>query len=268
MSRPAILHINKVQPGDCIELMRQLPESCAQLIIADPPYNLGPTFGIAREWQHDDAWLNWCRVWLAECKRILSEDGNIFVFGIHHYMCYVQVALYDLGLAYRRQIIWHYENGFSNYRKSLATHYEPILWFSKGEKYYFHEIREPYKSVDRLRYSINKNGKVWTPNPKGRLAGDVWRFPTLAGRRFQSERVNHPTQKPLALTDRIVEHFSVAGALVVVPFAGSGTECVSAMRQGRDFWASEIKDEYVQLATERLERERSIQCQRRSSSLP
>ena len=153
---------------------------------------------------------------------------------------------------YRRQIIWHYENGFTSYRRSLATHYEPILWFSKSEEYFLKEIREPYKSTDRLKHTITKNGKVWTPNPNGRLAGDVWRFPTLAGRRFRDEKVDHPTQKPLALTDRIVGHFSEPGRLVVVPFAGSGTECVSAMSNGRDFWACEIKPEYVELARHRL----------------
>jgi DNA modification methylase len=161
---------------------------------------------------------------------------------------------------YRRQIIWHYENGFTTYRKSLATHYEPILWFSKSEHYYFEELREPYKSTERLKHQIIKNGQVWTPHPGGRLAGDVWRFPTLAGRRFRDEKVDHPTQKPLALTDRIITHFSAPNSLVVVPFAGSGTECLSAVNNGRRFWATEIKPEYVYLARERLARESSLQA--------
>jgi DNA modification methylase len=157
-----------------------------------------------------------------------------------------------MGMTYRRQIIWYYENGFTTYRRNLATHYEPILWFSQGADSFFREIREPYKSTERLRHRITKNGKEWTPHPDGRLAGDVWSFPTLAGRRFRDERVDHPTQKPLALTDRIICHFSAPGSLVVVPFAGSGTECVSALRNGRDYWAAEIKHEYVQLARRRL----------------
>ena len=94
---------------------------------------------------------------------------------------------------------------------------------------------------------------MWTPHPDGRLAGDVWPFPTLAGRRFSGERVDHPAQKPLALTDRVVRHFSAPGALVVVPFAGSGTECLSALRHGRNYWGAEIKSEYVRLARTRLQ---------------
>lgn len=250
---PADYPLDQIHTGDCVELLRKLPDESAQLIIADPPYNLGPSFGTEKEWVRDEEWLPWCSEWLAECKRILRPDGNLLVYGIHHYLCYIQVHLYELNLRYRRQIIWYYENGFSTYRRSLAAHYEPILWFSKSDDYYFREIREPYKSQERLKNKITKNGKVWTPHPDGRIAGDVWRFPTLAGRRFRDEKVDHPTQKPLSLTERIVQHFSEPGGVVLVPFAGSGTECVSAVENGRHFWACEIKPEYVALAVSRVE---------------
>jgi len=134
--------LDEVHPGDCVELLKKVPDESAQLVIADPPYNLGPTFGVEKEWVRDEEWLPWCGEWLAECKRILRPDGNLLVYGIHHYLCYIQVHLYEIGLQYRRQIIWHYENGFSTYRRSLAAHYEPILWFSKTDDYYFREIRE------------------------------------------------------------------------------------------------------------------------------
>lgn len=249
---PKDFPLDSVHLGDCVELLGKLPDDCAQLVIADPPYNLGPRFGLDKEWVRDEKWLPWCREWLAECKRVLADDGNLFVYGIHHYLCYLQVHLYELGMEYRRQIIWFYENGFTNQRRSLATHYEPLLWFSKTKDYYFDEIREPYKSEARLKNKIIKNGKVWTPHPDGRLAGDVWNFPTLAGRRFRDEKVDHPTQKPLSLTDRIVSHFSAPGAVVVVPFTGSGTECLSAACLGRHYWGCEIKPEYVDLAEARL----------------
>lgn len=244
--------INEVHQGDCLQLLKALPSASAQLIIADPPYNIGPKFGVTKEWIHDPTWLDWCTDWMSEAQRILTDDGNLFIYGIHHYLCMLHVRLYEMGLSYRRQIIWHYENGFSSYRRNLAAHYEPILWFSRNPDSYFKEIREPYKSTERLRHKITKNGKEWTPHPDGRLAGDVWSFPTLAGRRFRNEKVDHPTQKPLSLTDRIICHFSEPESLVVVPFAGSGTECVSALRNGRDFWASEIKPEYVALTRSRL----------------
>jgi DNA modification methylase len=246
--------LNKVEQADVLEYLRGIPDGSVQLIIADPPYNLGPRFGNTKEWIRDDGWLSWCIDWLKESKRVLSNDGNIFIYGIHHYLCYIQVELYNLELEYRRQIIWNYENGFSSYKKNLATHYEPLLWFSKGPDYFYDPIREPYKSTERLKSPITKNGKVWTPNPDGRLAGDVWRFPTLAGKRFADEKVAHPTQKPLSISERIVRHFSEEGETVLIPFSGSGSECVAAKKLGRNFLACDINSDYVQLARERLDR--------------
>ena len=252
-SEIAMNTLNVVQVGDCVPLLSELPDEVADLIIADPPYNIGKQFGSTRRWNSLDEWLPWCDEWIGECARILSPNGSMFVYGIHNYLAYLQVKMYALDLKYRRQIIWNYENGFSGFGKTtLATHYEPILWFSKGKEYTYHTIREPYKSQERLKYKVIKNGKTWTPHPDGKMAGDVWKFPTLAGRRFRDEKVDHPTQKPLALSDRIVVHFSDPGDLIVVPFAGSGTECVSALKNGRDFWACELDPGYAQLSQERL----------------
>ena len=97
-----------------------------------------------------------------------------------------------------------------------------------------------------------KNGKVWTPNPEGKHAGDVWNIPVLAGKRFASERVEHPTQKPMRICDRIVNHFSNPGDTILIPCAGSGSECVSALKNGRSFYAFEINKDYVTIANGRL----------------
>lgn len=248
---PGFQH-NQIVEGDCVELLKEVPSNSSQLIIADPPYNLGPQFGNRKEWIRDTHWIEWCNEWLSQCHRILQHDGNIFVYGIHHYLCYLQVQMYEIGFKYRRQIIWNYENGFSTYKRSLATHYEPLLWFSKSDDYTFNELREPYKSQERLKNKVTKNGKIWTPHPNGRIAGDVWAFPTLAGKRFSDEKVAHPTQKPLSITNRIVNHFSQPNELVVVPFAGSGTECVSAASNGRRYWGCELNPEFVTLAERRI----------------
>jgi len=247
-----MLKLNEVRQSDVLEYLRSIPDQSVQLIVADPPYNLGPKFGNSKEWINDNDWLPWCVEWLRECQRILTPDGNLFVYGIHHYLCFIQVELYKLGMQYRRQIIWNYENGFSTYKRNLATHYEPLLWFSKSNDYYFDEIREPYKSQDRLKNRITKNGKEWVPNPKGRIAGDVWSFPTLSGKRFAKEKVNHPTQKPLSISERLIKHFSEQGSTVLVPFAGSGSECVAAAMNNRNFLASELNPEYVELANRRI----------------
>lgn len=239
--------------GDCIEGMRQLPDGAFNLIVADPPYNLNKDFGPWKETERKAEWRDWTLAWLTEAKRVLSEEGNIFVYGIHHHMCWVQCMMYDLGYVYRRQIIWNYENGFAGYgKRSLNATYEPLLWFSRSDKYIYTPIREPYKSQERLRHKITKNGKVWEPNPEGRMAGDIWSFPTLAGRRFRDEKVDHPTQKPLSISRRIVKHFSNPGDTVLVPFVGSGSECVAAVLEGRHYHGYELNPNYVALAEGRL----------------
>ena len=246
--------VNTVHHGDTLEFLASLPDECADLIIADPPYSLAKDreFGEGAYCETRDQWLTWCKSWLTQSKRLLTPSGNLFVYAIHHNACFLQVHLYELGLNYRRQIIWNYENGWSKYRNSPACHYEPILWFSKAPDSTFHVIREPYKSAERLRHPITKNGKVWTPHPDGKQAGDVWLFPTLAGRRFAGERTEHPTQKPMPLSRRLVEHFSNPGDLVVVPFVGSGSECVAARELGRRFLGAEINGKYVNIAQSRL----------------
>ncbi len=247
---------NDIYLGDTLNFLSSLPDSCANLIIADPPYSLAKDreFGEGAFFSSRQEWLEWCKRWLGEAKRILKPTGNLFVYAIHHNACFLQCYMYELGLEYRRQIIWNYENGWSKYRSGPACHYEPILWFAKRPDSTFHVIREPYKSKERLAHVITKNGKVWKPHPDGRQAGDVWKFPTLAGRRFADERTEHPTQKPLALSKRLVEHFSNPGDLVVVPFVGSGSECVAAVETGRKFIGAEINAAYMEIAKSRLRR--------------
>ncbi|MEI4481174.1 MULTISPECIES: DNA-methyltransferase [unclassified Phyllobacterium] len=224
------------------------------LIVADPPYNLSKDFGEWKEIDRREEWHSWTKLWLQEAYRLLSPTGNIFVYGIHHHLCWVQCMMYEIGFSYRRQIIWNYENGFAGYgKRSLAAHYEPLLWFSKTNDYIYHPIREPYKSQERLKHKITKNGKTWEPNPEGRLAGDVWAFPTLAGRRFRDEKVDHPTQKPLSISRRIVRHFSNEGDAVLVPFVGSGSECVAAKMENRQYVGFELNSDYIDIAKARLE---------------
>ena len=252
-----MLKADSITEGDTVEFLKSLPSGCANLVIADPPYNLPKDleFGVGPNYETVHEWLEWCKTWIDECVRLLHDKGNLFVYGIHHYACYIQCYLYEQKLTYRRQIIWHYENGWSRYTNAPACHYEPILWFAKSPTSTYVPIREPYKSTERLKHKIIKNGKVWMPHPDGRLAGDVWRFPTLAGRRFAKERTAHPTQKPLALTNQIVTHFSNLGDLVVVPFVGSGTECLSAKINGRKFVGAELNPEYAAIANARLQDE-------------
>jgi len=248
-----MLKLNKIYLGDCLDLFKKIDDESIDLIVIDPPYNLGKDFGNKSDkWNSVNEWFVWSKKWLLESKRVLKNTGSIFVYGIHKYICYIQCYLYEIGLIYGRQFIWHYKNGWSMYTKAPAATYEPILWFTKSKNYTYNEMREPYKSKERLKYKITKNGKIWKPNPLGKMAGDVWEIPTLAGRRFANEKVDHPTQKPLALCDKIIKYFSKENDLILVPFAGSGSECVSAQINKRNFIGFEINPKYVKISENRL----------------
>lgn len=248
-----MIEINKIHYGDCIELMQILEDNSIDLIIADPPYNLNKDFGnTSDKWNDVNGWIEWSKNWIDVAITKLKPTGSIFIYGIHHYLCHLHVYLYQKELKYRRQIIWHYENSFSGYKNSPSANYEPILWFSKTDNYTYHQIREPYKSTERLKNKIIKNGKVWTPNPDGKHAGDVWNIPVLAGKRFANEKVDHPTQKPLAICDKIIKYFSNENDLVLIPFGGSGSECVSASKNNRNFIAFEKNRDYIEIAKNRL----------------
>lgn len=249
-----VMEKNKIYKGDTLKLIKKIEDNSVDLIVADPPYGIEMNFGGKENWGLDkhNKWLNWMQEWLKEAERVLKPGGSIFVYGIHHNIGYIQTYLYDLGLTYGRQFIWHYKNNWSGYTKLPAGHYEPLLWFYKGKRYTYHPIREPYESTDRLKYKITKNGKTWTPNPDGKLAGDVWYIPVLAGKSFEKERVAHPTQKPIAICDRIIENFSNPGETILIPFAGSGSECVSAKKNKRDFIGFELNPEYIKIANKRL----------------
>jgi len=246
---------SEIRNEDVLTFMRALPDESIDLVIADPPYGIDKDFGMEDSWKDIEEWALWCEKWLFDAARVLKKTGNILVYGIHNYICYNQISLYKLGLQYRRQFIWHYENGFCGNRKLPRATYEPLLWFTKSNDFYFEEIREPYKSSDRLRYKIKKNGKVWQPNPNGRMAGDVWNIPTLAGKVYENEKVDHPTQKPMVLSERLIKHFSPLNGIVVIPFCGSGSECVAAFRHGRAFLSTDINSYYQTIAEKRLKAE-------------
>ena len=111
---------NKIYLGDTVHYLKQLPDNYTELIIADPPYGLGKNFGNGKIWNDASEWFEWCKLWLSECKRVLTEEGSIFVYGIHRTLCYLQCYLYELDLKYRRQFIWHYENGWASFKNPSA----------------------------------------------------------------------------------------------------------------------------------------------------
>lgn len=267
------MEYNKVYHEDSDKFLKVLcqEEMKFDLILTDPPYNLKKDFGNNSDRLEINDFLDVSRKRIELCSKLLSDKGSILWFGIHHYIGFIQVMMYELGLYYRRLNIWHYENGFSRSKNMPLTQYEPFLWFSKSDKewtYNRDDVRVPYKSEERLKnpvYYKNSKGErvMWTPNPLGAMRGDIWSFPTLAGKAFSNERTEHPTQKPEALITELIKAFcpknkdGMYEGIILDPFHGSGTLgvcCEKLNKQGHNIkWIGiELEEKWCNIANERL----------------
>ena len=258
--------------SDNLLLDRLLDEGIRfDLICTDPPYNLNKDFGNDSDRLDLATFLEVNRQRISKCARLLKPEGALVWFAIHHFVGYLQVMMYEAGLYYRRMNIWRYENGFSRSTRAPRGEYEPFLWFSRDPKrwtYNADDVRVPYKSTERLRtpvYYQNGRGErvAWQPNPLGSHRGDIWGFPTLAGKRFERERTGHPTQKPEALITEILKAFCPKdeegryNGRVLDPFAGSGTLGVCCARLNREghhieWLCGELEQRWTDVAQRRL----------------
>lgn len=267
-----IIQFNKTYHKDNLIMLKKFKKSGTKfdLILTDPPYNIGKSFGEDKDNMPLDAYLELSRIKLDLCKSILSPSGSIIWFCSHKYLGYLQCIMYDLELFYKRIIIWHYNNGMSGQSKTPVTEYEPILWFTKSEDSFIYnvdDVRVPYKS-DRVKspvYKKNSSGNkiAWTPNPMGAKRGDVWNYPILAGKLYAEERTKHPTQKPESLITDLLKAFSPKKnnkyyGNVLDIYHGSGTVgacCEKLNKQGNKLrWIGVEKDAtWVEVANSRIE---------------
>ncbi|MCL6548349.1 MAG: site-specific DNA-methyltransferase [Alicyclobacillus sp.] len=240
------------------------------LILTDPPYNLGKDFGNRSDQLSLAEFIAFAREEIGVMRDLLEDHGSIVWFAIHKYIGYIQTLMYEAGLNYRRMLIWHYDNGFSRSRRMPAATYEPILWFSKSDRrwvYNADDLRVPYKTT-RVRSPVYYRGskgerRAWRAHPDGALRGDVWSFPTLAGKRFAAERTDHPAQKPESLITDLVRAFCPKDATgryrgrILDPFHGSGTVGVCCERLNRaghaiEWLGFELEERWNAIARERL----------------
>jgi site-specific DNA-methyltransferase (adenine-specific) len=253
MTDPSGLHV-----GDCLPWLRSLPDGCCKLVVADPPYGIRKA-----SWDRfdsDDAYLAWCREWLAEVARILAPDGSAYVMGFSEILADVKAEA--RGLFPRvRWLVWHYRNK-ANLGSDWGRSHESIVHFRrKGYgKLNVDAVREPY-NAHTTKYpersqgdssTFTRSGKKpsWTPHPLGAKPRDVFVIPILNN--GMAEKTPHPTQKPIELIRRLVEGSSDPGDLVIDPFAGSGTTLVVAELTGRRWAGCEQSDEYAGFVADRL----------------
>ncbi len=215
--------VHAVFSADCLNVLRKLPDNSVQLIVCDPPYNI-----LMAHWDEHSDYITWATQWLIEARRVLSATGNLVIFGGLQYQGEAGSGdLLSIIAEVRRRelfilvnlIIWNYPNGMGAHR-FFANRHEEIVWFSKTPKYYFDldSVREPFDEETKRLYMKDKRLRAESVE-KGRNPTNVWRFGRLNGNSL--ERVGHPTQKPIALIDRIIKSMSYEGSIVLDFFAGS-----------------------------------------------
>lgn len=232
-------YLNKIIQGDCLTVMKQMPDACVDLVITSPPYNLknstgnGMKCGKGGKWSNAalingyatyddnmpyDIYCEWQRNCLKEMMRLLKDDGAIF---------------------YNHK--WRVQDGLIQDRREIVQDFpvrQIIIWKRKGGINFNAGYFLPTYEVIYL--IAKKNFKL---APKANAAGDVWEF-------VQEMNNTHPAPFPVALIDRIIS--STTAQIILDPFMGSGTTAVSAIKHGRDYVGIEISEEYCKLARERI----------------
>ncbi len=247
------LPFDTILHGDCVEILNTLPESSVDLIFADPPYNLQLRNTLWRpnltrvdavddDWDQFNSFGDYDRfthTWLSACRRVLKDEGTIWVIGSYHNIYRVGAIMQDLGFWFLNDIIWIKTNPMPNFRGvRFANAHETLLWASKykGAKYTFnHHAMKPFNDEKQMRSD--------------------WVLSICTGReRLKSEgKKAHSAQKPEALLYRVLLSSSNPGDVVLDPFFGSGTTGAVAKKLHRHWIGIEKEEKYVELALRRIE---------------
>lgn len=227
--------------GDALSELPKLQSSSFDLIIADPPYNLGKNYGNNHDTKEFEDYLHFSRSWLKEAHRLLSPRGTLYVFMGFRYISYLYNILErDLGMTFNNWIVWHYTQGIGK-TKGFSPRHDDILMFTMSRDYLFNldNVRVPQK------YYRERN------NMRGANPGDVWEFSHV--HYCNENRQNHPTQKPEGLIERMVLASSNESSLVLDPFMGSGTTLRVCQQLGREGTGIEMNPDYAEMTHNRLQ---------------
>ena len=253
MSKRNAPGVDRIIIGDCIAELRALPKECADLVFADPPYNLQlegelmrpnntRVAGVDDDWDKFSdfaAYDAFTRDWLTACRDVLKPDGALWVIGSYHNIFRVGAQLQDLGYWILNDIIWRKTNPMPNFRgKRFTNAHETLIWAARSEK-----------SRCTFNYAAMK-----ALNEDLQMRSD-WLFPICSGpERLKNShgKKAHPAQKPESLLRRILLASTNPGDVVVDPFFGTGTTGAAAVRLGRHYIGIEREKSYARMAAKRI----------------
>jgi adenine-specific DNA-methyltransferase len=241
--------------GDCLELLPQVPDGTAKLVVTSPPYNLGKEY---EKRLSLDTYLHQQHKVIQECFRILHPKGSI-CWQVGNYVDNGEIIPLDvklfplfesLGLRMRNRIVWQFGHGLHASRR-FSGRYEVIIWFTKGDDYTFNldAVREPQKYPQKKYFKGPRRGEL-SGNPLGKNPSDIWEIPNVKANHV--EKTDHPCQFPVELIERLVLSMTDPGDWVLDPFIGTGTTAIAALMHGRKAIGAEIVPKYVEIAKERI----------------
>lgn len=232
--------------SDCVDKMMDLYNDHVQVdhVVCDLPYFQVVKNDFDNQWSSIGEYCQWLDTCFSIMDWVLKPGGNILLFCSRQNMWRVGMLLDGLLFEENRTIIWARKRGFNNTRgKALASGYEPILFWSKGKSNTFNNIKIKVES-DRAEY---KTGAL----KDGITMSDVWTdIPALPHN--AKEKVDHPTQKPIKLMERIVSLFTNEGDTILDFCMGSGSTGIACKNLNRNFIGIEKDIKYFNIAKERL----------------
>ena len=245
--------LDQIVEADCLEVLHQIPDNSVDTCFADPPFNLRKKYTSYEDTKGIKDYLAWCEKWLSELVRVTKPEGSIFVHNIPKWLTYFAAYLNQIAF-FRHWISW--DSMSIPLGKTLLPAHYGILYYTKQQKgFKFYDVRIPHKKC-RLcgGYIKDYGGKKAQMHPFGTLASDVWT--DIHRIRHNKRRDEHPCQLPIHLLERIVLMSSNPGDIILDPFVGTGTTVIAAKRLGRRFIGIDLDATYVQIATEKVAREK------------
>jgi site-specific DNA-methyltransferase (adenine-specific) len=244
---------NIIFHGDTLEILQsQIEDNSVDLIFIDPPYNIGKDFnGRKDQWKTDEDYLNWCYEWITLCLNKLKTNGSLYIMTSTQFMPFFDIFMRNK-VSILSRIIWAYDSSGVQAKNHFGSMYEPILFCVKDKNNYTFNsddiLIEAKTGAKRKLIDYRKN----PPQPYNteKVPGNVWEFARVRYRMPEYEQ--HPTQKPIALLERIIKASSNPDDIILDPFSGTFTTSFVAKSLGRKSIGIEIDDDYIKIGLRRV----------------
>ena len=244
------MKFDRIICGDCIKWLSKRREPFADLVFADPPFNIGYKYDSYRDKKGYDEYLAWTDQWMKACCRVLKPTGSFWVAIGDDYAAEVRLIGRELGLYLRNWVIWHYTFGQNTKKKFARSHTHLFYWTKSPTEYVFRDMATRVPSDRQAEYNDRRASGT------GKVPDDVWaEFPRVCGT-FRQREGWHPCQMPESILARIIRVCTHPGNVVLDPFAGSGTTLVVAKKTGRHYLGIELSEGYTGNIRQRLRRTR------------